>query len=312
MDKMMTKSPKPSKTKCGYVAIIGRPNVGKSTLLNFLVGEKLAGISSKPQTTRDVVRGIATIPDGQLFKSPYRGQIIFLDTPGVHEPRDILGEEMIHDVRRSLEGADILFWMVYPRAIGETEQRMLKWLKGFTKPVFLLINQVDKFPKLQVLPAIDSYRKEYPFKEFIPVSAVTGENIDLLIQKTLEHLPEGDFVYPDDQLSDQNERFHVQEMIREKLFHELEEELPYDAAVQIEAFSEEDKLTRIQATIIVERDTQKAIVIGKGGAKIKVIGRAARLEIERFLARKVFLELWVKVMPEWKENKEFLREIRGQ
>lgn len=300
------------KTKCGRVAIIGRPNVGKSTLLNFLIGEKLASISPKPQMTRDVIRGILTIPNGKTFESPYRGQIIFLDTPGAHQPHDVLGEEMIHDIRQSLEDADILYWMVYPRTIGETELKLLRWLKDFTKPVFLLVNQVDKFPKLEILPAIDSYQKEYPFKEFIPISAVSGENIKVLVQKTLEYLPEGDFVYPEDQISDQNERFHVQEMIREKLYHELEDELPYAAAVRLETFKEEEKITRIQATIIVERDSQKAIVIGKGGAKIKTIGRTARLEIEKFLGKKVFLELWVKVMSEWKESKSFLREIRGQ
>ena len=308
----MKKPEVPLKTKCGYVAIIGRPNVGKSTLLNLLVGEKLAGISPKPQTTRDVIRGILTVPDGKPYESPFRGQVIFLDTPGVHRPHDVLGEEMVHDVRQSLEDADILYWMVYPREPGQAEQEILKWIKNFTKPVFLLVNQVDKFPKPYVLPAIDAYQKEYPFKEFIPISAVTGENIKVLVQKTLEHLPEGEFVYPEDQLSDQNERFHVQEMIREKLYHELEDELPYSATVRIDSFKEEEKIDRIQATIIVERDSQKAIVIGKGGEKIKAIGRSARLEIEKFLGKKVFLELWVKVMPEWKENKSFLRELRGQ
>lgn len=299
------------KTKCGYVAIIGRPNVGKSTLLNLLVGEKLAGISPKPQTTRDVIRGIMTVPDGKAFKSPYRGQIIFLDTPGVHQPHDVLGEEMVRDVRQSLEDADILYWMVYPREIGRTEQGILHWIRDFKKPVFLLVSQVDKFPKPEILPTIDSYQKLFPFKDFIPVSAVTGENIELLVQKTLECLPEGEFVYPEDQLSDQNERFHVQEIIREKLYHELEDELPYDAAVRIDSFQEEEKITRISATLIVTRDSQKAIVIGKRGDKIKTIGRAARLEIEKFLAKKVFLELWVKVMPEWKENRSFLKEIRN-
>ena len=172
----MTEVPQKPKTRSGYVAIIGRPNVGKSTLLNFLIGEKLAGISSKPQTTRDVIRGILTVPDGKPFESPYRGQVIFLDTPGAHKPHDILGEEMIHDIRRSLEDADILYWMVYPREIGETERGILRWLKDFTRPVFLLVNQIDKFPKLEILPAIDSYQKEFPFKEFIPISAVNDAN----------------------------------------------------------------------------------------------------------------------------------------
>ncbi|HOG23824.1 MAG TPA: GTPase Era [Candidatus Omnitrophota bacterium] len=299
-----------SETRAGYVSIIGRPNVGKSTLLNFLVGEKLAGVSSKPQTTRDVVRGIVTIPNGKKVGSPYRGQIVFLDTPGVHEPHDQLGKEMLHGARHSLDDADVLFWMVYPREIGDTEERMLGWLKDFRKPVFLLVNQIDKFPRLQVLPAIDSYQKVYPFKDFIPISAVTGENIDVLMQKTLECLPKGDFIYPEDQISDQNERFHVRELIREKLYHELEDELPYDATVRIESYKDEEKITRISATIIVSRESQKAIVIGKGGLKIREIGRTARLEIENLIGRKVFLELWVKVIAGWKENASLLGEIR--
>jgi len=236
---------------------------------------------------------------------------VFLDTPGVHRPHDKLGEEMIRDVRQSFEDADVLYWMVYPRAIGETEERMLGWFRDLKKPVFLLVNQIDKFPKLQVLPAIDSYQKVYPFREFIPISAVTGENIDSLVCKTLECLPEGDFIYPEDQISDQNERFHVQELIREKLFHELEAELPYDAAVRIDNYKDEEKITRISATVIVNRESQKAIVIGKNGIKIKEIGRTARLEIEKLIGRKVFLELWVKALPDWKENTSFLREIRG-
>ncbi|MFA5159338.1 MAG: GTPase Era [Candidatus Omnitrophota bacterium] len=299
-----------TETKVGHVAIIGRPNVGKSTLLNYLVGEKLAGTSAKPQTTRDVVRGILTVPDGKGVQSPYRGQIIFLDTPGVHQPKDALGEGMVRDVHQSLSDADLLFWMVYPKAMGDTERAILKWVQDVSIPVFLLVNQIDRFSKDDLLLALDSYQKAYPFKEFIPISARTGENVKVLIQQTLKYLPQGEFIYPEDQLSDQNVRFHVQEMIREKLYHFLGEELPYDGAVRIDDFKEEEKITRIHATIVIERDSQKAIVIGKGGEKIKQIGTAARLDIERFLGKKVFLELWCKVISDWKSNTSFLRESR--
>ena len=297
-----------SETKVGHVAIIGRPNVGKSTLLNKLVGEKLAGTSAKPQTTRDVIRGILTVPDGAAVQSPYRGQIIFLDTPGVHQPKDALGAGMVRDVQQSLADADILYWMVYPKALGEPERAILKWMKEVTIPVFLVVNQIDHFPKDDVLVALDAFQKVFAFKEFIPISAKTGDNVKTLIQQTLAYLPAGEFIYPEDQLSDQNVRFHVQEMIREKLYHFLGEELPYDGAVRIDEFNEEPKITRIHATIVVERDSQKAIVIGKGGEKIKQIGMAARLDIERFLGKKVFLELWCKPIPGWKSNAGFLRE----
>lgn len=299
-----------AETKVGHVAIIGRPNVGKSTLLNYLVGEKLAGTSAKPQTTRDVIRGILTISDGAIFQSPYCGQIIFLDTPGIHLPQDSLGEGMIRDVRESLEGADLVYWMAYPKPMGDMEYTILKWVKGLAIPVFLLINQIDRFSKEQLLPALDSFSKAYSFKEFIPISAKTGENVKLLIRKTLDHLSPGKFLYPEDQLSDQNVRFHAQEMIREKLYHFLGQELPYDATVRVDDFKEEEKMTRIHATIVITRESQKAIVIGKNGEKIKQIGTAARLDIEKFLGQKVFLQLWVKVIPDWKSNTSFLRESR--
>jgi GTPase len=294
--------------KVGHVAIIGRPNVGKSTLLNHLVGEKLAGTSAKPQTTRDVVRGILTIPDGSKVESPYAGQIIFLDTPGVHQPKDALGAGMVREVQQSLSDADLLYWMVYPKSMGDAERVILKWVQDVSIPVFLLVNQIDRFPKDDLLLALDSYQKAFAFKEFIPISAKSGENVKTLIQQTLAYLPAGEFIYPEDQLSDQNVRFHVQEMIREKLYHFLGEELPYDGAVRIDEFKEDGKITRIHATIVIERDSQKAIVIGKGGEKIKQIGMAARLDIERFLGKKVFLELWCKVIPGWKSNINFLRE----
>lgn len=297
-------------TKTGYVAIMGRPNVGKSTLLNYLVGEKLAGVSAKPQTTREIIRGILTISDGQRFQIPYQGQIIFLDTPGVHQPKDALGEGMVRDVRQTFEDADLLYWMAYPKAMGDAERTILQWVKEFSKPVFCVINQIDHFSKDDLILALDSFQKAYAFKEFIPISAKTGENVNTLVQQTLRYLPVGEFLYPEDQLSDQNIRFHVQEMIREKLYHFLGAELPYDGAVRIDEFKEEGKITRVHATIVVERDSQKAIVIGKGGEKIKQIGTAARLDIQKFLGKKVFLQLWCKPIPGWKSNRSFLNEAR--
>ena len=303
----MEKNPE---TRVGAVTILGRPNVGKSTLLNCLVGEKLAGISAKPQTTRDVVRGILTVEDGKEVSSPYRGQIIFLDTPGIHRPQDLLGEEMLRDVRDSLEQADLIYWMVYPLPMKGPEREILKWVEKLSVPVFLLINQVDRFPKSDILLAIDSFQKAYSFREYLPISAKTGEQIPLLIQKTLEYLPKGEFLFPEDQLSDQSQRFHVQEMIREKIFLHTGEEIPYATTVRIEQFQEEAVPLHIAATIIVERESQKGIVVGKGGEKIKQIGQAARLDIEKFLGQKVFLELWVKVVPNWKTNRAFLREMK--
>ncbi len=297
-----------SKTKVGHVAIIGRPNVGKSTLLNKLVGEKLAGTSAKPQTTRDVIRGILTIPENKKIAGELSGQIIFLDTPGVHRPKDELGAGMVRDVQRTFSDADILYWLVYPKPIGDIEKTILAWIREIKTPVFLVVNQIDRFSKDDLVVALDSYQKAFEFKEFIPISAKSGENINVLIEQTLRYLPEGELIYPEDQISDQNVRFHVSEMIREKLYHFLGEELPYDGTIRVDEFLEEEKITKIHATIVVERDSQKAIVIGRGGEKIKQIGTAARLDIQKFLGRKVFLQLWCKPIPGWKNNPAFFRE----
>lgn len=287
--------------KSGFVAIIGRPNVGKSTLLNYLVGEKIAGVSPKPQTTRGVIRGIVTRPEGQ---------IVYLDTPGVHKPQDRLGSWMARQVNESLEGADLLYFLVLPGKIDPHDLRVLEMLKKESRPVFLLINQVDRYPKPEVLPVIDYYSKAYAFKEIIPISALKGVQADLLLEKTFEYLPEGPLLFPEDQISDQNERQIAAEIIREKVYHTTREEIPYGTAVIIEAFEErEDGMAEIHATFIVERDSQKAIIIGKNGEKLKEIGQKARLELERFLAKKVFLQLWVKVMPGWKKDDGSLRRL---
>ncbi len=287
--------------KCGYAAIVGRPNVGKSTLLNQLIGEKLAGVSPKPQTTRGSIRGILTRPEGQ---------IIYLDTPGLHDPHDSLGKWMIREVEKCLEDADMFYFMVLPGPPHPVDKKIFEKISGISKPGILVINQIDRFPKSEILPALNYYQTHKEFRDFIPVSAKSGDHLDVLVQKTLEFLPEGAALFPEDQISDQQERTFVSELIREKLFHLTGEEIPYATAVVIEAFKErEDGIVNVQANIFVERDSQKAIVIGKGGAKLKEIGRAARLDIEKFLDKKVFLELWVKTLPRWKSDDNALRRL---
>lgn len=287
--------------KSGFVAIVGQPNVGKSTLLNCLVGEKLAGVSPKPQTTRGVIRGILTRPEGQ---------VVYLDTPGVHKPKDLLGDWMGRQVQGSLESADLLYWMVLPGRVDTSDQRILGMLKDIQIPVFLLVSQVDRYPKQDILPVIDYFSKAYPFKEIIPMSSVKRTQIDLLLEKTFEYLPEGPAHFPDDQISDQNERDIVAEIIREQIYHRTKEEVPYGTAVLIDEFLDrEDGIAEIHATLVVERDSQKAIVIGKQGQTLKDIGMKARLAIESFLGRKVFLKLWVKVVPDWKKDDSSLRRL---
>ncbi len=285
----------------GHVAIIGRPNVGKSTLLNRIVGEKLAGVSPKPQTTRGTIRGI---------HSEERGQIIFLDTPGHHRPHDAFGHRMLSEVERSLDAVDLVYWMVLPKSPGSEDEQIKALLERVPRPVILVINQVDRFAKLEILPAIDQYNRLMAFKEIIPISATEGTQVDILITKTFEYLPEGEFIYPEDQISDQQERLFVQEMIREKIFHLTKQEVPYASSVIIEGFEEKnDRLAVIKAAILVEKESQKKILIGAKGDMLKQIGQNARVEIEAFLQRKVFLELWVKVVPDWKSQDDMLRHL---
>jgi len=307
-DKTKKRSPKKQKNslssgsakKSGYITIVGRPNVGKSTLLNYLVGQKLAGTSAKPQTTRDVIRGILTEP---------RGQIVFIDTPGVHRPHDLLGERMVKGAEGSLKGADVIFFMIVPHFAEEEEHRILNWIKQQKAPAFLVINQVDRFPRDKILPVIESYQLLHTFQEYIPISAKQGIQIPLLLEKAFDNLPVGEPFFPEDQLSDQSERFHVQEMIREKVFRRLGQEVPYSTAVRMDSFKEDvGKKIEIQAAIVVERDSQKKIVIGAGGEKIKQIGIDARVDIEKFLGRKVILKLWVRVRENWKDNPGLLKE----
>lgn len=289
------------KKHSGFVVILGRPNVGKSTLLNRLVGQKIAGVSPKPQTTRQSIRGIVSRP---------QGQILFLDTPGLHDPRDPLGAWMMKEAQRSLDDADLVYWMVLPEAIHPYDEKILEVVKKLDVPVILVVNQVDRFPKPHILPVLTHYHGVFPFKEMIPISARKGEQTEVLIEKTFEYLPEGEPFFPEDQISDQNVRFIASELIREKIFQFTSEEVPYATAVIIESFKDRnDKLVDIQATVVVEKDTQKAILIGKNGQMMREIGQTAREDIEQFLQKKVFLQMWVKTVEHWKRDESSLRKL---
>ncbi len=289
------------KFKSGYVSLTGRPNVGKSTLLNTILGEKVAIVSPKPQTTRNRIVGVKTMPDAQ---------IIFIDTPGIHKPKHRLGELMVKQAKESVKEVDVILFMVEPEEPGSGDKFIIDILKDMGKPVFLLINKVDTVKKPLVLPVIEAYSKLYPFKEIMPISALAGDGIDILIKTIVDYLPEGPKYYPDDILTDQLERFMVSEIIREKIIHQTEDEIPYSVAIEINQWSErEDGVVFIQANIYVEREGQKGIIIGKGGARLKTIGTNARLEIEKLLGTKVFLELWVKIKKDWRSSERILKEL---
>jgi len=291
-----------SETVCGFVSLSGTPNVGKSTLLNRLLGEDLAIISPKPQTTWRVVRGILTAPEGQ---------IIFVDTPGIHHSRDSLGRYMVSSAREAIFDADLNLWMTDCRREPLTAEENFRSNLPDTIPAFLIINKVDLIPRVQLLPLIDRYRELYPFKEIIPISALKGENTDRLLSAIWKHLPPGTPLFPDDQLSDRPEREIVQEFIREKVFILTHEEIPYSTAVTIESWEErgEGKKILISALITVERTSQKKILIGKKGAMIKKIGTEARKRIESFIGVPVFLDLHVRVREKWRRKRSTLRDL---
>src|SRR5713226_5772673 len=287
--------------KSGFVSIVGRPNSGKSTLLNHLVGEKVSIVTNKPQTTRHVVRGIVTRPEGQ---------IVFLDTPGVHKPVYRMNERMMKSVRESVSDVDLTLLIVDASVrFGRGDDFTLQLLKAAEKKKLLLLNKIDLIEKKNLLPLIDRYSKVGNFEEIIPISALTGENVENLMAQVMKFLPEGPMFYPAEQISDQPERSIAAEMIREKLIVLTEEELPYSTAVVIDRFEEDEKLHRIYASIFVERDSQKAIVIGKAGQKLKQVGTDARKELEAFFGVKVFLELHVKVKKRWRDDEEMLRSL---
>ena len=287
--------------KSGFVSIVGRPNSGKSTLLNHLVGEKVSIVTDKPQTTRHVIRGIVTRPEGQ---------IVFLDTPGVHKPVYRMNERMMKSVRDSMADVDLILLIVDVSVpFGRGDDFTLQLLKAAAKKKLLLLNKIDLIERKSLLPVMERYSKAGNFEEIIPISALTGENIETLMAGILKNLSEGPMFYPEDQISDQPERAIAAEMIREKLIMFTKEEMPYSTAVVIDRFEEDEKLYRIYASIFVERDSQKAIIIGKGGQKLKQVGMEARQPLESFFGRKIFLELHVKVKKKWRDDEETLRSL---
>ena len=280
--------------KSGFATLIGRPNVGKSTLMNRLIGQKIAITSNKPQTTRNRIQTVLTTEDGQ---------IVFVDTPGIHKAKNKLGEYMVHVAERSLNEVDVVLWLVEPSTfIGAGERHILDQLKKVKTPVILVINKIDMVKKEELLPAIDTYRKEYDFADIVPVSARSGDNTDELVKVILKYLPYGPQFYDEDTVTDQPERQIVAELIREKALHCLNEEIPHGIAVAIDRMKMERKVMHIDATIICERDSHKGIIIGKQGCMLKKIGSTARYEIERLLDCKVNLKLWVKVQKNWRDS----------
>ena len=286
--------------KSGFIAIIGRPNVGKSTLLNRVVAQKIAIMSDKAQTTRNKIQGVYTTDNEQ---------IVFIDTPGIHKPKTKLGDFMVETAYSALREVDAILFMVsadQPR--GRGDDFIIERLKNAKAPIYLVINKIDTIHPDQLLPIIDDYRKELEFKEIVPISATEGNNVDTLLSTLTSDLPEGPQFYPDDQVTDHPEYFIVSELIREKILHMTEQEVPHSIAVITESMKRDefDKV-HIQATIVVERDSQKGIIIGKGGKMLKNIGIKSRKDIENLLGNKVYLELWVKVQKNWRDKNKDLQ-----
>ena len=292
--------------KAGFVSFIGRPNAGKSTLLNRIVGQKLAIVSDKPQTTRTRVVGVKNYPDGQ---------IVFVDTPGVHKPTHRMNVRMVDVALEAMREVDVLALVVDVSVKqGPGDRFMLDLLKDVKTPTLLVLNKVDLVAKHRLLPLLDQYQNAHPFVELVPLSAADGTNVDLLEQLFLKHLPEGEPLYPPDYLTDQTERFFVSEAVREQVLQLTHDELPHSTAVVVDRFEEagEDGIIKLYCTILVERESQKPIVVGRGGAMIKKIGTAARAELEHFFEQRVFLDLHVKVKSEWRDNERVLDEITQQ
>ncbi|MEP7363241.1 MAG: GTPase Era [Acidobacteriota bacterium] len=289
----------------GFVTILGRPNAGKSTLLNRLAGSKLAIVADKPQTTRDAIQAVLTLP---------QAQIIFVDTPGVHEPRNLLNEKMMDTVRASTREQDLLIWLADASIpFNASGGEHLKLLEGQTIPALVVLNKIDLLRnKADLIPLLDAYGKAHPFEAFVPVSAATGEGFEDLLAEILKRMPKGPQYYPADYLTDQPMRFLAAELVREQVLLATGQEVPHSVAVLIEKWDESAGRAHIAAAIHVEREGQKPIVIGKGGAMLKTIGTAARQQIEERLGKKVFLELFVKVKREWRSSADFLHQLESQ
>ena len=296
--------------RSGFVCILGRPNAGKSTLLNALVGEKLAIISPKPQTTRNRIQGIIHVPK-RKGKNKDGAQIVLIDTPGVHKPDSSLGRKMMVEVREALEGCElVLLIMDVTHKLDPRDQFALDLVKQSGAKAFLILNKVDLIrEKSKLLPLIEEYRRLYDFSEVIPISALKRSGLDVLLDRVITVLPAGPAYFPEDQITDQPARFMAAEIIREQVLLNTSEEIPYATTVIVDQFEEGTKLTRIAATIYCEREGQKGILVGKGGRMLKKIGTSARLQIERMLGTKVFLELFVKAEPGWRDSRRFVEEL---
>ncbi|MFH4934903.1 MULTISPECIES: GTPase Era [Staphylococcus] len=288
--------------KSGFVTIIGRPNVGKSTFVNRVIGHKIAIMSDKAQTTRNKIQGVMTQEDAQ---------IIFLDTPGIHKPKHKLGDYMMRVATNTLSEIDAIMFMVNVNEdIGRGDEYIMEMLKSVKTPVFLVLNKIDLVHPDELMPRIEKYKKYMDFTEIVPISALEGLNVEHFINVIKSYLPEGPKYYPDDQISDHPEQFVVSELIREKILHLTNEEIPHAIGVNVDRMIKEDEdRVRIEATIFVERDSQKGIVIGKGGKKLKEVGKRARQDIEGLLGSKVYLELWVKVQKDWRNKVNFIRQM---
>lgn len=289
--------------RSGFVALIGRPNVGKSTLMNSLIGEKVAIMSNKPQTTRNKIRGILTND---------QGQVIFLDTPGIHKPHSKLGEQLVKMAQNTFQEVDLILFLVDAyEGLGAGDRYIIQHLKRVQTPVFLVVNKIDRVHPDDLLPFIDSYRSLYSFEEVVPVSAFKGNNISTLLRLIMQYLPEGPMYYPSDQVTDHPEQFIVAEIIREKILHLTREEIPHSVAVIIEEMKlrPNKKLLDIHAVIFAERESQKRILIGKQGKLLKEVGKLARKECEALLGYPIYLDLWVKVKKDWRNEQNMLRRL---
>jgi GTP-binding protein Era len=298
----MNKETNEPEFKSGFISIIGRPNVGKSTFINRVIGQKIAIMSDKPQTTRNKVQGVLTTNDTQY---------IFIDTPGIHKPKHKLGDFMMKVAQNTLKEVDVILFMVNAEeGFGRGEEFIIEKFQSVKTPIFLIINKIDRIHPDQLLEVIVSYKEKYQFAEIIPISALEGNNVETLLEQVKRYLPEGPLFYPADQVTDHPERFIVSELIREKALHLTREEVPHSLAVVLEKMSPEQNkdMIHVMATIIVERDSQKGIIIGKQGKMLKEIGKRARIDIENLLGSKVFLELWVKVQKDWRNKASQLRD----
>ena len=288
--------------KSGFVSIIGRPNVGKSTFLNRVIGQKIAIMSDKPQTTRNKIQGVYTED---------QAQIVFIDTPGIHKPKHKLGDFMMKVAQNTLKEVDLILFMINAtEGLGRGDEFIIERLKDTKTPVFLVINKIDEIHPDELFSNITNYKDLYPFAEIVPISALQGNNVERLLDQIKQRLPEGPQYYPADQVTDHPERFIITELIREKVLHATREEIPHSIAVVMDSMQRRDNgAVYVGATIIVERDSQKGIVIGKQGKMLKEVGRKARADIEALLGSKVFLELWVKVQKDWRNRASHLRDF---